>query len=528
VLLVEVSRAVDTVTATTARRDKIARLAATLATAGPGDLPVVVRYLSGELPQRRTGLGWRSLQDSPPPAATPSLSVAEVDATFAAAQDESGPGSQGRRRELLHALMARATPSEQRLLGGLVSGELRQGAQRGLLAEAVAVAAGLPPATVHRAITVSGDLAETATAALTGGAAALGAFALQVGRPLAPMLAQSAPDLSSALARTGPAGVEWKLDGVRVQAHVAGGTASVFTRSLDDITARVPQVVDTLRHLPAATLVVDGEVLALDGGDLATGRPLPFQQTAARVARHPGDRQEQADGAARVPLTLALFDVLHVDGRDLLDEAASTRRQALEDLAPNLAVPRVAVADPADARQTDAARAFAHDALSRGHEGVLVKALDAPYAMGRRGAAWVKVKPRTTFDLVVLAAEWGHGRRTGRLSNLHLGALDPQGRYGDPGGFVMLGKTFKGLTDAMLEWQTTRLLDLAVQRSAWVVEVRPELVVEIAVDGVQTSPRYPARMALRFARVLRHRPDKRAGEADTVDDVARLHARADG
>jgi DNA ligase-1 len=328
------------------------------------------------------------------------------------------------------------------------------------------------------------------------------------------MLAQSAPDLDAALERTGPAAVEWKLDGIRVQVHRDGEAVSVFTRSLDDITARLPEVVAAVRALPAERLVLDGEVLALDPPDLATGRPLPFQQTASRTARH--------DGNATVPLTTVLFDVLHADGTDLVDEPASVRRQLLERVAPDLAVPRLPV-DPTEPEQLRRAEAFVADALARGHEGVVVKALGAGYAMGRRGASWVKVKPRITLDLVVLAAEWGHGRRTGRLSNLHLGARDPEGRFGEPGGFVMLGKTFKGLTDAMLAWQTERLQQLATREGRGQVDVRPELVVEVAFDGVQTSPRYPAGVALRFARVLRHRPDKRADQADTVGEVLQHH-----
>jgi DNA ligase-1 len=308
--------------------------------------------------------------------------------------------------------------------------------------------------------------------------------------------------------------VEWKLDGIRVQLHRDGSEVRVFTRSLDDITDRVPEVVQAVRALPAERLVLDGEVIALDPPELRTGRPLPFQVTASRTARRNGD--------AEVPLTTVLFDVLHVDGTDLVDAPAAERRIALERVAPDLAVPRT-VADPADSEELSRAARFVSDALARGHEGVVVKALDAGYAMGRRGAGWVKVKPRITLDLVVLAAEWGHGRRTGRLSNLHLGARDPEGRFGAPGGFVMLGKTFKGLTDAMLQWQTERLLELATARGDWQVDVRPELVVEVAFDGVQTSPRYPAGVALRFARVLRHRPDKSAAEADSVDEVLAHH-----
>ena len=514
-LLADIASAVEDVAATSSRRAKTERVAAVLGRAGPDELPVVVRYLEGELPQRRTGLGWRALQGAPPPAAEASLTVAEVDAAFAAAEGDSGSGSQGRRRAVLHGVMARATAPEQHLVGALVSGELRQGAQRGVLLDAIAAAAGVPVATVHRAVTLTGDVVEVAVAALSGDDSALGRFGLQVGRPLAPMLAQSAPDLATALERTGPASVEWKLDGIRVQLHRDGEQVRVFTRSLDDITGRVPEVVAAVRALPADRLVLDGEVIALDQPDLAKGRPLPFQQTAARAARQ--------DGGAGVPLTTVLFDVLHADGDDLVDLPASRRREVLERVAPELAVPRV-VADPAQPGALRRAEEFVADALARGHEGVVVKALDAGYAMGRRGAGWVKVKPRITLDLVVLAAEWGHGRRTGSLSNQHLGARDPEGLFGEPGGFVMLGKTFKGLTDAMLAWQTERLLELATSRGSWQVDVRPELVVEVAFDGVQTSPRYPAGVALRFARVLRHRPDKAAVEADTVSDVLAHHA----
>lgn len=513
-LLAEVAACVEDVAATSSRTAKTRRVATTLAAAGPQELPLVVRYLVGELPQRRTGLGWRSLQDLPEPADAPTLTVADVDTAFAAAEAESGAGSQGRRKALLHGLLTRATRVEQHLVGGLVSGELRQGAQRGVLVDAVAAAAEVPVAEVRRALTLSGDVVEVALAALAGGTSALAAFGLQVGRALAPMLAQSAPDLRAAVQRTGPAGVEWKLDGIRVQLHRDGDDVRVFTRSLDDVTSRLPEVARVVRSLTAHALVLDGEVIALDGDDLASARPLPFQRTAARVARHRTD--------ASVPLTTVLFDVLHADGDDLVDASATRRREVLERVAGTLAVPRVVV-DPEDEASMVRAEAFAADALARGHEGVVVKSADAGYAMGRRGAAWVKVKPRLTLDLVVLAVEWGSGRRTGKLSNLHLGARDPDGRFGEPGGFVMLGKTFKGLTDALLEWQTERLLGLATERGTWRVDVRPELVVEIAFDGVQTSPRYPAGMALRFARVLRYREDKSADEADTIADVEAHH-----
>lgn len=376
---------------------------------------------------------------------------------------------------------------------------------------------------MRRAVTLTGDVVEVAAAVLAAAAddrpAVLSHFGLTVGQPLSPMLAQSAATVGEALARTGPAAVEWKLDGVRVQIHRQihrqMDEVRIWTRTLDEVTARLPEVVERVRALPVSAVVLDGEVIAL----LPDGRPRPFQETAARVAtRRPGGA-----GSVDVPVSTVLFDVLHLDGEDLVDVAASHRRLALESIAAqDLPVPRLQV-PVVDDTGVDAAQAFADDALAKGHEGVVVKALDAPYAMGRRGAAWVKVKPRITLDLVVLAAEWGHGRRTGWLSNLHLGARDPQGSHGPPGGFVMLGKTFKGMTDELLRWQTVRLQELATESGgSYQVDVRPELVVEIALDGVQTSPRYPAGLALRFARVLRYRPDKSAAQADTVDTVRRL------
>ena len=517
-LFADVAAASDAVAATSGRRDKTALLAACLRAASGPEVPVVAAWLSGRTRQRRPGVGWASLRSMPPAAPVASLTVAGVDDALDRISAAAGTGSATVRRDLLAALLGAATEPEQRMLAGLISGELRQGAQAGVLVDAIALAAAVPLAAVRRAVTLHGDIPAVAAAALEGGADALAAFRLGVGRALAPMLAKPAPDLDAALDATGPAGVEWKLDGVRVQVHRDGDEVAVFTRTLDDITARVPEVVAAARALPGRAVVLDGEVLALT----PAGRPAPFQVTSARVMR----RDVEAARAA-TPLTLNLFDALHVDGHDLLDLPGDQRRAALEGLAPALAVPRLAVVDAADPAARAAAAAFTADALARGHEGVVVKASAAPYAMGRRGAGWVKVKPRITLDLVVLAAEWGHGRRTGWLSNLHLGARDPDGRYGPPGGFVMLGKTFKGLTDAMLTWQTEHLRSLAVEESRWVVRVRPELVVEIAFDGVQTSPRYPAGLALRFARVLAHRPDKSAAEADTIDTVAGYHVPGD-
>jgi len=492
------------VAAVSARRSKIDLLAAALRGLAPEEIEAGAAYLSGELRQRQIGVGWASLRETPPPAEEATLTVADVDAALAKIGVQSGSGSQGRRRELLGALFAGATADEQRMLVGLISGELRQGAQAGLLVDAIAKAAEIPVTDVRRALLLSGDLRTVARVALTGGAAELATFRLQVGRPLAPMLAQSASTVDEALAATGePAAVDVKLDGIRVQVHRSGEEVAVFTRSLDDITARTPEVVAAVRGLPIRELVLDGEAIALD----TAGRPRPFQETSSRAAQRK---------VATVRLTPYFFDLLHLDGTDLLDEPGTARWAALADALPDdLLVPR------RDVSTVDDARAAFEAALAAGHEGVVVKAAGAPYDVGRRGAAWVKVKPRHTLDLVVLAAEWGHGRRRGWLSNLHLGARDPE-----TGGFVMLGKTFKGLTDELLRWQTERFLQIATEKGDWVVRVRPELVVEIAFDGVQTSPRYPGGVALRFARVLRYREDKSAAEADTIGDVRRIHMAA--
>jgi len=508
VLLDRLARTSRDVALLPGRLAKLDLLAALLREAAPEELPVLVAYLSGELPQRRTGVGWAALRELPAPAAEPGLQVLEVDAALTRLAQVAGRGSAAERRTQVGALFGRATAGEQQLLAALLAGELRQGAAAGLVAEAVARAADVPAPAVRSALTLSGSLPEVASAALSGGLAGLARFRLEVGRPLAPMLASPGSDLDDALARTAPAAVDWKVDGIRVQVHRDGDDVRVFTRSLDELTARVPELVAAARALPAERLVLDGEAVALR----PDGRPHPFQVTGARAA--------SAD--ATTPLTPFFFDVLHVDGVDLLGEPLSVRAERLDGVVPAAQrVPRLV--DP-DAGQ---ARAFAADALARGHEGVVVKALSAPYAAGRRGAGWLKVKPRHTLDLVVLAAEWGHGRRQGWLSNLHLGARDPAG------GFVMLGKTFKGLTDELLRWQTARLLELAVEQGSsrqpyGQVVVRPELVVEVAFDGVQTSPRYPGGVALRFARVLRYREDKPAAQADTIDDVRAIRDRGAG
>ncbi|ADG73841.1 DNA ligase I, ATP-dependent Dnl1 [Cellulomonas flavigena DSM 20109] len=516
-LLDDVADASAQVAATRSRLAKRAVLVDVLrrvAADGPDDVAIVSRYLGGELRQRRTGLGWRSLASMPGAAEVPSLSVHDVDAAFAGMAVLAGPGSATARTEAARALFAAATEREQHLLRGLVSGELRQGALDALLLDAVAEAAGVPADVVRRAAMLAGETEAVAVAAL--GAAspddartALDAFALTVGRPVRPMLAQSAPDVPTAVAQLGeragtaesPAAqvvVDTKLDGIRIQVHRDGDDVRVWTRSLDDITARVPEIVAAVRGLPARALVLDGEALALD----ADGRPRPFQETASRSATR------DAELAGSATLTPFFFDVLHVDGRDLLDAPLRERLAVLDQVAAPHVVARVVTADPAVA--TEHFRAV----VAAGQEGVVVKAADAPYEAGRRGAAWVKVKPRHTLDLVVLAVERGSGRRAGTLSNIHLGARDPA-----TGGFVMLGKTFKGMTDEMLAWQTQRFRELEVADDGWTVTLRPEQVVEIAFDGLQRSTRYPGGLALRFARVLRYRDDKPAAEADTIETV---------
>jgi len=491
------------VSATSSRKAKVELLADALRRLEPEEIVAGSAYLAGELRQRQTGVGWATLREAPPPAAEPTLTVAGVDRAIEEISKVGGAGSQARRRELVGALFTAATADEQRHLIGLFGGELRQGAQAGLLVDAIARAGEVPVTLVRRALLLAGDIKAVSAAALTGGAAALAEFTLRVGRPLAPMLAQSAASVDDALAATGvPAVVDVKLDGIRVQVHRSGDEVGVFTRSLDDITARLPEVVAAVRALPAREIVLDGEAMALD----AAGRPRPFQETASRAATR---------GAPVTALTPYFFDLLHLDGADLLDAPGRDRWAALAEAVPApLLVGRTAVTTPAEAADAFAA------ALAAGQEGVVVKSPDAAYDVGRRGAAWVKVKPRHTLDLVVLAVEWGHGRRKGWLSNLHLGARDPE-----TGGFVMLGKTFKGLTDELLRWQTERFLELAVDQSDWVVTVRPEQVVEVAFDGVQASPRYPGGVALRFARVLRYRDDKTAAEADTIDAVRSIHTR---
>ncbi|MFJ8045784.1 ATP-dependent DNA ligase [Kitasatospora sp. NPDC096147] len=502
------------VAAEPARNAKVALIAACLEELGPAEIPAAVALLSGEA--RRAGVGWAGLRELPEPAGAPSLGVAEAEDLLVRLGEVHGAGSRAERARLLGELFGRATAVEQEFLRAVLVGELRQGALDALMGDAVAKAAGVPVAAVRRALMLRGSARVVAEAALTGGVAALRAFGLEVGRPVRPMLAASAPDVAAALEKAGAGedagvevGVEWKLDGIRVQVHRDGERVSVFTRSLEEITDRVPEVVEAARSLAARRVVLDGEAIALGPG----GRPRPFQETAARTA----SRQDPAALRAETPLSVLFFDLLHRDGTDLLDRPAAERWAALAAVAPEgLRVPRTVTAVAGEAER------FFADALAHGHEGVVVKELAAPYAAGRRGAGWIKVKPRHTLDLVVTAAEWGSGRRQGWLSNLHLAARNPDEAGLEP--WVMLGKTFKGLTDRLLTWQTEQLLARETHRDGYTVHVRPELVVEIAFDGLQRSPRYPAGLALRFARVLRYREDKRPEEADTIAAVRALAA----
>ncbi|MFE7370833.1 ATP-dependent DNA ligase [Streptomyces anulatus] len=505
-LLAELAQVSLAVAATSARSRKTALLADLFRNAGPEDVPVVIPYLAGRLPQGRIGVGRRSLGDPVEPASGPTLTVTGVDAELTALAATSGPGSQALRRERLRALFAAATADEQRFLWALLTGEVRQGALDAVAADALAHAAGAPPADVRRAVMLAGSLQDVARVLLTEGPGALGAFRLTVGRPVQPMLARTAASVGEALDKLGPCAVEEKLDGIRVQVHRDGDRIRAYTRTLDDITDRLPELVTAVAALDARRFVLDGELIAL-GED---GRPRPFQETASRV----GSRRDVAGAAAHVPVVPVFFDALLVDDEDLLDRPFTDRHAALARLLPeSLRVRRTLVADPDDTRARAAADAFLADTLERGHEGVVAKDLSAAYSAGRRGASWLKVKPVHTLDLVVLAVERGSGRRTGKLSNLHLGARRPDGT------FAMLGKTFKGLTDALLDWQTEKLTELATDDDGHVVTVRPELVVEIAYDGLQRSTRYPAGVTLRFARVLRYREDKTAREADTVETV---------
>ncbi|MBA2282431.1 MAG: ATP-dependent DNA ligase [Acidimicrobiia bacterium] len=498
-MFVEVATASAAATATRSRLAKVAAFADLLGRLRPDEVEPVVAVLSGELRQRRTGVGWATIAAiDVPPAVEPTLEVLDVDAVLDRLVITTGAGSVAARSALLTDLFARATAEETDHLRRLLMGELRQGALESLVADAVARAAGLPVAAVRRAAMLSGQLPVVARLAFDGGEATLEAIGLTVGRALQPMLAATAASVAEALALTGEASVEWKLDGARIQAHRDGDEVRLFTRNLNEVTDRLPSIVALVRSFPAARLVLDGEAIGIDED---SSRPDRFQDTMSRFGRQTGD--------AGAVLVARFFDVLHRDGTDLLERPLAERLAALDAVAGAAAMPRIVTADP------DVAAAFAEDALARGHEGVMVKALSSPYEAGRRGGSWRKVKPVRTLDLVVLAVEWGTGRRQGWLSNLHLGAR------GDDG-FVMVGKTFKGLTDELLTWQTAELLAREVRRDGHVVHVHPELVVEIALDGVQASTRYPGGVALRFARVRRYRDDKTPADADTIESVQSL------
>ncbi len=511
-LLADVVAASAQVAATRSRTAKATTIADVLRRAGPDEVGPVTAWLAGEVRQGRIGVGWRSLSRlAGPPAEGPSLTVAAVDSALSELAAMTGPGSTSRRDAAVTGLLVAATADEQQFLVRLLTGELRQGALEGVVLEAVAAAAGVPAPNVRRAFMLSGRLPGTAALALASGVEALDAVRLEVGRPVRPMLASPGSSLDAALADLGTdVTVEFKLDGARIQVHRDGDAVRVWTRTLREVTDGVPELVDRVRALPCETAVLDGETLALDDD----GRPRAFQDTMSRFGSGVGGE----GGDAGVLLSPFFFDLLHLDGRDLLDEPLSVRLDALAALLADdehaaLRMPGVRSPAPGQAAQV------LDDALTAGHEGVVVKALDAAYAAGRRGKAWQKVKPVHTLDLVVLGAEWGYGRRSGKLSNIHLGARDPDG--GEP---VMVGKTFKGMTDELLDWQTSTFPGLALERSDWGVLLRPELVVEIALDGAQRSPRYPGGVALRFARVLRYRPDKTPAEADTIDAVRALLA----
>lgn len=500
--VVETSRRL---TGTSKRLEKIDLLATLLRQLRPDEAEVVVAWLAGYTRQGRTGIGYAVLRDAQTEASTtPGLEVSDVDRELEALSSVGGAGSDRRRRELLQVLFGRATEQEQQFLTALLIGELRQGALEGIMLEGLAKASGLAADRVRRAVMLAGDIALVARAVLEGGEAALGNYDVQLMRPVQPMLAQTADDVREAVDELGEVALEYKYDGARVQVHKSGDQVLVFSRRLNDVTHAVPEVVEAVRSLPARDLILDGEVISFT----ANGRPNPFQVTMRRFGRKLNVDQMRAE----LPLRPVWFDLLYLNGGSLIDEPQSQRFSALTDVvAPSLLVPYLVTAD------RDRAEDFLHNALGDGHEGIMAKSRAAPYAAGARGQSWLKVKQARTLDLVVLAAEWGNGRRRGWLSNLHLGARDTE-----RGGFAMLGKTFKGLTDEMLAWQTQEILKLEVARDSYTVYVEPKLVVEIAFNEIQVSPRYASGLALRFARVKRYRPDKSAHESDTFQTVKKL------
>ena len=509
------NRLVDTsqrVAGTRSRLKKRAYLSQCLRETKPCEVALAVNYLCGTLPQGRIGLGPSMLRSlaAEGAAVRASLTLRQVDDTFESIKNTSGSGSQAARREMLGELFHGATADERRFLVRLILGELRQGALEGVLIEAIADAADLPSPDVRRAVMLAGEPAVVADAVLRDGAKALGRFQLAPLSPIKPMLAQPAENIDGALSTLGQAALEYKMDGARVQIHKLDNEVKIYSRRLNDVTTSLPEIVDTVRLLPARSLILDGEVLALR----ESGRPHPFQTTMRRFGRKSNvDEIRQS-----LPLSVFLFDCIHRDGDDLIDQSMAQRYEYLDaGTPPALLMPRLITSE------TEAAQSFLQDALNQGHEGVMAKSLASAYAAGNRGADWLKVKQAHTLDLVVLAAEWGSGRRKGWLSNLHLGARNPE-----DGSFVMLGKTFKGLTDKILEWQTKRLLELEIGREAYVVHVKPELVAEIAVNEIQASSQYPAGLALRFARLKRYRNDKTSGQADTIETVRKLYTMQTG
>jgi DNA ligase-1 len=499
--------------ATAARSAKIRELAALLTQLQPEEIGIAVHYLSGEIPQGRIGIGPAAVSSAAmtPAARVPTLSIAEVDLRLAALAATGGAGSAARRAARLRELFALTTAAEQSFLLQLLVGELRQGALQGVMLEAIAAASRVSSPQVRRAAMYARDVGAVAQAALLGGAAALGKFQLELFMPVAPMLARTARDVASALRELGgEAAFEWKMDGARIQVHKRAAEVRIYTRGLNDVTAALPEIVELARALPAQALIIDGEAIAVD----AAGRPHPFQITMRRVGR----RLDVEAMRTGLPLQAFFFDCLRVEAQSIADRPTRERIAALAAAVPAGAqMPRLVTA------AESAAREFYDAALAAGHEGLMAKSLEAPYEAGNRGAGWLKIKRAHTLDLVVLAAEWGHGRRSGKLSNLHLGALDPAS-----GEYVMLGKTFKGLTDAMLEWQTREFLGRETHRDRWTVYLKPELVVEVAFSDLQASSRYPGGLALRLARVKGYRTDKAAAEADTMDTVRRIYAAQSG
>ena len=504
VLVVASGRVADT----PSRLAKVRVLADCLRSLAADEIEPAIAYLSGDIPQGKLSLGYAALHQAGATAAPAAgLTVLDVDAAFEQIKRARGKGATASRARVLAELFSRATAAERDFLARLIAGELRQGALEGVMLEALASAAGVAAAEIRRAASFAGGLAPVARAALQRGVAGLAPFSIRLMQPVLPMLAQPAETVADALeALKGRAIFEWKLDGARVQVHKADGDVRVYTRNLNDVTANVPEIREQIRSIEGAgSLILDGEAIALR----PDGRPHPFQVTMRRFGR-----KLDVEGSRReLPLSVFFFDCLLHGDEPLVERGARERHDLLREVLPaDLVTPSIVTGDLGEAE------AFYAEALARGHEGVMAKALDAPYGAGRRGAGWLKVKRARTLDLVVLAAEWGHGRRRGRLSNLHLGARDPT-----TGGFVMLGKTFKGLTDELLEWQTRELLARETGRDEWTVRVRPALVVEIAFNDIQESPQYPAGLALRFARVKGYRPDKRPEEADTIDTVRRIY-----